>query len=111
MTRRGFLPLNVGSTAWFGWESPNARPHCMLLHGRSSTPAEHSRPCLFEHLIRLKEERRGNGKAEGLGGLQVHDELKFRGLLHGQVGGLGPFEDLVHIGGRTAVEVRKVRSI
>src|SRR5215813_6775161 len=33
--------LRVGSTAWFGGvclPRPNARPHCRLLHRRSSTP-------------------------------------------------------------------------
>ena len=34
------------------------------------------------------------GEAEGLGGLQVHDKLNPRGLLHGQVGGLGPLRIL-----------------
>src|SRR5262249_17231659 len=103
--------LRVGSTAWFGWESPNARPHCMLLHGRSSTPQSTHAPAYLSTSFACKRSVGGNGEAEGLGDLQVHDELKFRGLLHGQVGGLGPLEDLVHVGGRTAVEVRKVRSI
>src|SRR5437870_3182989 len=63
------------------------------------------------HLVRLEEHRRGNGAAKGLGSLQVDDQLKFRGLLHGQVGGFGTFEDLVHIGGGTPLEVRCARRI
>jgi hypothetical protein len=51
---------------------------------------------LADHLVGLEEERRGNGAAEGLGGLEVDDQLERRGLLHRQVGGQGSF-----IGGST----------
>jgi hypothetical protein len=51
--------------------------------------------------------RGGDGQAERLSGLQVDDQLKRGGLLHGQVGGLGAFEDLVHIDGRAAAEVAR----
>jgi hypothetical protein len=35
-----------------------------------------------DHLVRLEEEGRGNGEADGLRGRQVDDELKPRRLLH-----------------------------
>jgi DDE_Tnp_1-associated len=63
------------------------------------------------HLVRLKQDGGGNGEAEGLGRLQVDDQLKLHRLLDGQVGGLGPLEELVHIGGGAAEEVRQARSI
>src|SRR5438445_586450 len=40
-------------------------------------------PRLLEHLVRLEEDGWGNRQAEGLGGLEVDDQLELRGLLHG----------------------------
>src|SRR5207253_9102801 len=67
-------------------------------------------PCahLLDHLIRLEEERRGDGEAERLGGLEVDDELELHRLLHGQVRRLGTVQNLVHVGGGAAEEVPKV---
>src|SRR4029434_5727574 len=48
---------------------------------------------------------------QGLGRLEVDHQLKLRRLLHGQVRRLGPFEDLVHIDGSAAPQVRHVLSI
>src|SRR5215475_13520033 len=55
----------------------------------------------LNHLIRPREQRRGNRQAESFGGLEVDDELKLRGLLDRKVAGLGSFQDLVHVGGGT----------
>jgi hypothetical protein len=52
----------------------------------------------FDDLIRHRQQRRWNGEAESLGGLEVDEEFVLGGLLDGQVGGLGAFENLVHIG-------------
>src|SRR5215471_6093870 len=54
---------------------------------------------LPDHLVRLEEERRGYRQSEVLGGLEVDDQLELRGLLHGEVGGLGPLQDFIDIGG------------
>src|SRR5213083_2565780 len=43
---------------------------------------------LLDHLIRLEEERRRDGQAKGLRGLEVDRQLKLAGPLHRQVGGL-----------------------
>src|SRR5262245_26128029 len=48
---------------------------------------------------------------QGLGRLQVDDELKLHRLLDGQVRRLRAFEDLVHIGGGTPERGRKARTI
>jgi hypothetical protein len=57
-------------------------------------------PCpyalLLDHLVRLEQERRGYRDPEGLGGLEVDDQLVLHGLLHGQLRGLGALQDLVH---------------
>ena len=47
--------------------------------------------------IRPLQQRRRDRQAEGLGGLEVDDQLELRRLLDGQVGGLGAFQDLVHV--------------
>ena len=54
---------------------------------------------LLDHLIRPLQERRRDREAEGLGGLEVDDQLELCGLLDGQVGRFGAVEDSVHIGG------------
>ena len=38
------------------------------------------------HLVGLKQERRGNGQAQGFRGLEVDDQLELHGPLNGQVG-------------------------
>jgi hypothetical protein len=43
---------------------------------------------LLDHLVGAADQRQWNGKAEGLGGLKVHDEFNFRGLLDRQIGRL-----------------------
>ena len=42
-----------------------------------------------------------------LGSLEVDDQLEFRGLLHGEVGWVSAFEDLVYIGGRAPMPLRQ----
>src|SRR4029453_460300 len=51
---------------------------------------------LANHLVRLDQERRGEHDPEGLGGLEIEDELELHGLLYWQVGRLRTLEDLVH---------------
>src|SRR4030095_12956613 len=53
----------------------------------------------LDHLIRPLEERLRNRQPERLGRLHVDHELELGGLLDGQVGWFGAFEDLAHIGG------------
>jgi hypothetical protein len=55
---------------------------------------------LLDHLIRPLQERGRDRQAEGLGGLQVDDQLELGRLLDGQVAGLGSFQDLVDAGPR-----------
>src|SRR5262245_61118760 len=54
----------------------------------------------MDDVIGSQEQRLRDGEAECLGGLEVDDQLKLRGLLDGQIGGLGPFQNLAyHLGG------------
>jgi len=36
-----------------------------------------------DHLIGLEEEHGGNSETQGLGGLEIDDQLEFHGLLYG----------------------------
>src|SRR6266446_5959449 len=59
----------------------------------------------------LYKEGRGDGQAEGFGGLEVDNQLEAHGLLHGQVGGLGAFQDSVYVVGATLEGVSQLRPI
>src|SRR5262245_55453742 len=65
----------------------------------------------LDQLISLCDEQRRHFETERLGGLEVDDQLELRGLLDGQVGGLGALEDLVHVGGSELKHISTVRSI
>ena len=52
---------------------------------------------LLNDLVRSRQHVRWNRQADLLGRFQIDDELKLRWLLHRQIGGLGTFQDLVHI--------------
>jgi hypothetical protein len=52
-----------------------------------------------DHLVRLEKDRWGDGKAQGVGGLEVDDQLEFGGLLYRQVIRLSAPQDFVHLGG------------
>src|SRR5215470_13776081 len=65
---------------------------------------------LFDDLIRPLQERRRDGEAEGLGGLEIDDELEFCRLLDREVCRLCPTQDLRHIGSGASIEIRDVGS-
>src|SRR6516162_3912451 len=48
---------------------------------------------------------------QGLGSLEVDDQLKLHRLLHGQIGGFGTFEDLIHEIGYAAEPVASTHRI
>ena len=64
---------------------------------------------LLDHLVRLEEDDRGDGEAEGLGGLEVDHQLELGRLLYREVGRGGTFEDLSDIGGRTPMPLWQTR--
>ena len=60
-------------------------------------------------LITLSARRqhvRRNRQADLLGGFQIDDELELLRLLDWKIRGLGAFEDLVHVGGGTTIQVK-----
>src|SRR5262245_53054646 len=66
---------------------------------------------LLDHLIRLEQDLRGDGDAEGLGGLQVDGQIELRRLLHRQVSRLGAFEDLIDMDSSASAQVRPTWAI
>jgi hypothetical protein len=64
-----------------------------------------------DHLVGLKEQRRRNGEAQGLGGREIDDQLEGHGLLHGEVGRFGTLQNLVHIDGGAPERIGKSRPV
>ena len=60
---------------------------------------------LLDDLIRPRQHIRRNRQADLLGCFQVDDQLELRRLLHGKIGGLGAFQNLVHVGSGAPVQV------
>jgi hypothetical protein len=50
---------------------------------------------LVYHIVGTQEERWRNRQADGVCGLQVHDQLELGGLLDWQIGWLGTAQNLV----------------
>src|SRR5262249_2537123 len=74
--------------------------------------SESLRPCTSaNHLVREEEQRCRHRDPQCLGGLEVEDQLELHRLLHGQVAWLGPFEDLIDIGGGASGHVRPAWAI
>ena len=63
---------------------------------------------LFNHLIRPRQHIRRNRQADLLRGFQIDDQLELCRLLDGQIGGLGAFQNLVHIRSGAAGQVGEV---
>src|SRR6516164_10121360 len=70
-----------------------------------------TRAASLDHLVGDQEKVASDRQPQFSCSLQVDDQFELGRLLHGQVRRLGPFEDFVHIRGRTAEQVRQVRSV
>src|SRR5215471_17133062 len=99
--------LRVGVSAMFGWGCsigpqigcplPSDAETMVGLPEATTTPAP--MPCahLLDHLVSLKQQRRGDREPECLSGFEVDDQLEFYRPLHRQVRRLGAFENLVGV--------------
>ena len=59
---------------------------------------------LFDHLVGAGEQRRWHYDAQGLGGPQIDNELKFGWLLNRQVGCFLALKDAVNVRGDPAAD-------
>jgi hypothetical protein len=66
---------------------------------------------LFDHIVGASEERWLYGETDCFCGLQVDYELKFGGLLHWNVCGLGSLQNSVSDFGRPRKQLREIWSI
>ena len=81
------------------------------LFQHSMTPLLHHSMFSFDHPVRPVQHRRRNRQADPLRRLEVDDELELHGLLNGQIGRLGAFQDLVYIDGSAPEQISKWWSI
>src|SRR5215467_7542263 len=93
-----YLPVRTGSpradyhppVGLLGWpEKLSSYPSVRRGEHRSLASHERAALHLFNDLIRPQQQRRRDGEAERLGGLEIDDQLELVGLLDGQVAGLG----------------------
>ena len=64
--------------------------HARYLETRAPQVQYSARILLFDHLIRPRQQRRRDREAEGLGGLEVDDQLELRGLFDRKIGRAWP---------------------
>src|SRR5438132_7531741 len=65
----------------------------------------------LDYLVRPQQQRLRNRQPEGLGGLEIDDQLELRGLLHRKIRRFRAPEDFVHISGRTPGQVQEMRTV
>src|SRR5215831_8632762 len=63
------------------------------------------------YLVGAEQNRWGDGKAERLGGLEVHDHLEFCWKLHREIARLLAAQDAIDIGGTATIGVYQVSSV
>src|SRR4030095_3052736 len=66
---------------------------------------------LLDHFVCPCQHVGWDRQAYLLGSFQIDDELELLRLLHGEIGGLGSFQNLVHVGCAAPIEVGEVGSI
>jgi hypothetical protein len=65
----------------------------------------------LDHLVGNQQKIASNAQVKCSGRFQIDDQLEFSRLLDWQVGRLGPFDYLVHVGGTASKQVGDARSV
>jgi hypothetical protein len=66
---------------------------------------------LFDHLVRDREQLRGDFDAQRPGGLEINHQLELGWLQYWQIGGLGALENAASVGTRLAIHLGQTISI
>jgi hypothetical protein len=103
MARRGFPQRGLIDVRFAPKATEVLRCRKGSLCARSGCEQSQQTEMLFDHLVGNRKYARWNGEAERRGSLEVDDELELGRLLHRQIGGIGTFENLVHIAGSTPI--------
>src|SRR4029079_1616082 len=67
--------------------------------------------CLFDHLVGASEQRQGHSKTKCFRGLEVDNQLDFRGLLHRKIGRFLAFEHPTGIDSQQLVRIWNIASV
>src|SRR5215471_10786372 len=67
--------------------------------------------CLLNHFIRTRQHGWRDCQTDLLGGFQIDNELKLRRLLNRKIARVGAFENLIHVGSRTAIQIANIHTI
>ena len=113
MTQRPFVNVNdIGLCGISSMSFTLTKGRCVIcaLLPNKQAP-EFTGPALFDHLIGAGEDRRRHGKAKRLGGLEIHNQLEFRRLLHRQISRLGALEEPPGVNAGLAPDIDVVNSI
>src|ERR1700730_1082160 len=86
-------------------------PRPIKVHAKAGGCMVASFVSLLDHLIRSLQERGRDRQPEGIGGLEVNDQLELRRLLNGKINGLRPLQDLVDIQCPLPVHVIETRAV
>src|SRR5215475_11961129 len=88
-----------------------SRTPCRRRPRRSESAHRNGADPLLDHLVCPRQQRGRDGEAEGLGGLEVDDQLQPCGLLDREIGRVGALEDPIDIGGDPPEQGGRVAAI
>ena len=97
LTKAGYTPEKI-ARQYRGMITPKGvrRRWRLPTEALSEKSLLHQSPSL-DYPIRSRQHVRRYRQADLLGGLEIDDQLELRRLLDGKIGGLGAFQNLVHV--------------
>src|SRR5215813_10606127 len=79
--------------------------------GQKRTHAAQQKDSLFDNQVSAAKQRKRYGKAEGLGGFQIDDQLDLGGLLNWKIGRLLPLENSAGVYAEQTVRLLEIGSV
>ena len=96
-TPRAFASFSSVASEGLRRRSQGSRTSAWPVERRQHVDLRQGVPRSLNHPIRLQQERRRDGQAEGLGGLEINDHVELARVLDREVGGFGAFQDLTDV--------------